>query len=486
MTTEAEKTAGGAPKDNGAAPATDAERAATLAARVAQSADGVTWRKVTTLLDVFGAYRLTTRVRERMEAALEQAGLEAKPPIRQVQRFETVRLSIRDEEDPHDERGRSRTMSRVLPIDDVVTITEWRPGQAPEPKGLFACMPDPSVVRWFDVDVIHSEPETIFHALEPVCPGLTEEMVVDLFTVDPRPHVHAYTDSPHLRMVSAFAVHTEESEEGASDADASKAGALVFQLVELLVGDGWMVTCWHRSKRYEGAEEVAEGAPEGHAELFEGVERWWREGGLSTAGDLGTLALHELVLTYPSASRVMNSWLEQWELDFHRRYDKTERHTLIDVRSLLAELEERLRAIERPESDARDSWFTGLSDDKWARRVHRLVQRALDDVESIHGTLRAALDLLGVHATAQHLSIAQRQAAQAEKLQTALALVTSILLVPTFIAGLFGANTMIPGQGKWWGFVLMLILMGGGATLTWRLIRPASRSHRDGGPGDPP
>jgi Mg2+ and Co2+ transporter CorA len=461
--------------------ATDTARAEALAAQVASTADGVTWRKVTTLLDLFGAYRLTTRVRERMEAALNHAGIEAKPPISEVQRFETVRLSVRDEDEepPDHERGRSRTMSRVLPIDDVLDITEWRAGHAPERKGLFGCMPDPGVVRWFDVDVIHSEAETIFGALEPICPGLTQEMIVDLFTVDPRPHVHAYTDAPHLRMVSAFSVHAEESEEGASDADASKAGALVFQLVELLVGDGWLITCWHRSKRYEGAEEVAEGSPEGHAEVFQGVARWWREGGVSTSGDLGTLALHELVLTYPITSRVMNSWLEQWELDFHRRYDKTERHTLIDVRSLLSELEERLRALERPESDAIDSWFTGLSDDKWARRANRLVERALEDVDAIHGTLRAALDLLGVHATAQQLRLAQHQAKQAERLQGALALVTSVLLVPTFIAGLFGANTQIPGQGEWWGFLLMIVLMVGGSLLTYRLITGGSKSSDD-------
>jgi hypothetical protein len=312
----------------------------------------------------------------------------------------------------------------------------------------------------------------IYETLDPVCPGLTQQMVVDLFTVDPRPYVHHYTDEPHLRMVSAFSVRADESEEGASDAEASKAGALAFQLVEMLAGDGWVVTCWHRSKHYQGAEEIAEGPPEGREDVMRGVEVWWRQGGLSTAGDLATLVLHELVLTYPSASRVMNSWLEQWELDFHKRFEKTERHTLIDVRSLLAELEERLRAIERPEADAADSWFTGLSSDKWPERLQRLMDRSLKDLDSIHATLRASLDLLGVHATAQQLTLARHSAAAQERLQGALALVTSVLLVPTLIAGTFGANTQIPGQGKWWGFGLMVVLMVLGAAGTWALIRP--------------
>src|SRR4051812_32176090 len=452
---------------------TDSQIAAKLAAQVDASADGITWRKTTTLLDLFGAYRLTTQVRDRIAAALSGAGLVAKPSIAEVQRFETVRLALDEDRDGRpDEAGRSRTMSRLLPIDDVVEVTEWRSGRGAEKKTLFQCVPVPDAVRWFHVDVIHSEPDMIFEALEPISPGLTLQMVMDLFTVAPRPYVHSYNDEPHLRMVSAFAVTADESEEGASAADASKAGALVVQLVEMLAGDGWMITCWHRSKRYHGAEEIAEGPPLGRTDVLRGVERWWVQEGLSTAGDLATLVLHELVLTYPSAARVMLSWLEQWELDFHRRFDKTERHTLIDVRSLLAELEERLRAIERPEADAADSWFTGLSSDKWAERVQRLMERSLRDLESIHGTLRASLDLLGVHATAQQLRLAQDQAKGQERLQTALALVTSVLLVPTFIAGTFGANTEVPGQGKWWGFGVMVILMVLGAAGTWALIRP--------------
>lgn len=461
--------------DNG-----DAATAARLAEQVKASADGVMWRKTTTLLDLFGSYRLTTEVRERIAAALVQAGLDSKPPITDVQRFETVRLALdedRDGQPDEAESGRTRTMSRLLPIDDVLEVTEWRPGRPPERKALFSLAAEPDAVRWFHIDVIHSEPEAIYQALDPICPGLTLQMVVDLFTVDPRPLVHSYTDEPQLRMVSAFAVHADESEEGASDANASKAGALEFQLVEMLAGDGWMITCWHRSKRYAGAEEIAEGEAAGRGEVLEGVQRWWLQGGLSTAGDLATLVLHELVLTYPSAARVMLSWLEQWELDFHRRFDQTERHTLIDVRSLLAELEERLRAIERPEADPEDAWFSLLSGTKWAHRVQRLMDRALADLQSIHGTLRSSLDLLGVHSAAQQLMLAKDQARSSERLQSTLAIVTSVLLVPTLIAGMFGANTQIPGQGKWWGFLLMVALMVLGAAGTYALLRPRRRDE---------
>src|SRR3954471_23682083 len=131
------------------APASDAATAAKLAEQVRASADGVTWRKMTTLLDLFGAYRLTTNVRTRIATALAEAGLDAKPPITHAERFETIRLAVHEDsdDDEHDPRSRSRTMSRLLPIDDVLEVTEWRTGYAPEQKSLFQCNPTRETVR---------------------------------------------------------------------------------------------------------------------------------------------------------------------------------------------------------------------------------------------------------------------------------------------------------------------------------------------------
>src|SRR4051812_566844 len=132
-------------------PTSDAQVAAALAEQVKASADGVTWRKMTTLLDLFGAYRLTTKVRERIATALSEAGLDPKPLIADAERFETIRLTVHEEaagqdDDEHDPRSRSRTMSRLLPIDDVLEVTEWRPGHAPEKKSLFQCTPTDEAV----------------------------------------------------------------------------------------------------------------------------------------------------------------------------------------------------------------------------------------------------------------------------------------------------------------------------------------------------
>src|SRR3954466_14221774 len=116
----------------------DDDVAARLAEQVRASADGITWRKTTTLLDLFGAYRLTSDVRARIAKALAEAGLDAKPPVADAQRFETIRLALHENaQSEHDPRSRSRTMSRLLPIDEVIEVSEWRPGRAPERTSLF-------------------------------------------------------------------------------------------------------------------------------------------------------------------------------------------------------------------------------------------------------------------------------------------------------------------------------------------------------------
>src|SRR3954454_10546040 len=442
-----------------------------LAAEVRAIDTGTTWRKVTTLLDEFGAYRLTAEVRARVGDALTQAGLQVKPPIDAVQRFETVRLSVLDESAAGE--GRTRTMTHVVPVDQAIRITEWCPGTHGRERTLFQAS-HPTGPLWIDVDVGHTEADVVFEALEPLCPGLTEEMLDELFTVDPRPKVTEYGDGD-LRFVSAFSAHAEESERGGSDAEASKAGAVVFQLVEILAGDGWLITCWHRSKRYEGAEEIAEGPPLGHDDVYRGVDRHWAREELTSAGDLATLILYELVGTYPLATRVLMSWLEQWEIDFHRSFDETERHTLIAIRSLLGEFEERLSAFERPEVEASESWFMGLTSDRWAVRVQHLVERALSDLADISAALRSSLDLLGVHSAAQHLNVARRQAAQTERLQGTVAIVTSVLLVPTLIASVFGSNTAIPGEGHWAGFIALIALMVLGAAGAYLVIQARGR-----------
>jgi hypothetical protein len=78
----------------------DRDRAERLADEVKHSTGSRrTWRRVTTLLRLFGpTYRLTDSVRQRIADALDDAGLVCEPPFREVERYGTVRLTLRDVE----------------------------------------------------------------------------------------------------------------------------------------------------------------------------------------------------------------------------------------------------------------------------------------------------------------------------------------------------------------------------------------------------
>ncbi|HEU4599524.1 MAG TPA: CorA family divalent cation transporter, partial [Solirubrobacterales bacterium] len=61
-----------------------------------------------------------------------------------------------------------------------------------------------------------------------------------------------------------------------------------------------------------------------------------------------------------------------------------------------------------------------------------------------------------------------------EKTQHRVELIAAVFLVPTLVVGFYGANTWVPGQGKHWGFWVMLVALllltaaAVATVLTWR------------------
>ena len=246
----------------------DEATAGELAEQVAASTGSRrTWRKVTTLLELFGVYRLTESVRERIAAALDEAGIVAEPPLTEVERYGTVRLALR--ETPHTQPPRS-----VARNGEPFQATVWRPGMAPSMVDDTA--PYGGII-WIDVDITRvTSPSELHAAISPLCgPELTLELVDKLLDADPLPKVEDYDG---VRNVTAFSVTTREGDEDPSDPDASKAGSLDFQLVEFLAAERWIVSCWHKRRpTSDGAHEEAELDPEDHSKLVEHVKQRWQE-----------------------------------------------------------------------------------------------------------------------------------------------------------------------------------------------------------------
>src|SRR4051794_39777086 len=120
----------------------DVAVAKSLAAEV-RAAEGRrrTWRKVTTLLDLFGVYRLTPAVRERIGVALRAAGLVAEPPIEIVERYQTIRLESVDKAVPL-ERATGQKDDQPSDGAAIRSVTQWVPGHRPYEASLVGAASD--------------------------------------------------------------------------------------------------------------------------------------------------------------------------------------------------------------------------------------------------------------------------------------------------------------------------------------------------------
>jgi CorA-like Mg2+ transporter protein len=191
-----------------------------------------------------------------------------------------------------------------------------------------------------------------------------------------------------------------------------------------------------------------------------------------SAGKLGLLLFREVACTYSRARRVMYSWLEMWDLDFHRRDVHTEPQTLRDLHLLVAEFHRRLNYL----CEARYlvggvGWFPDTLGTSLDEQLDSMVDRATEGLVALAKMLRSAADLLTTAGIREQLRLSKEQSHRGDRLQESFGVVTSVLLVPTFFAGVFGANTAVPGQGHWSGFVLMLVLMLVGGSGTYALFR---------------
>jgi Mg2+ and Co2+ transporter CorA len=435
------------------------------------------WREVRVLMGEFEIERLSYEARRRMASALSGAGLVPDPPLESVDRRDTVVLSRIDGLDALDSGG-DRTAAQPGSLKDVLKARTADPGQrvrTVDPESL--SVPIGGGVRWFDVgDSSRADAAELLDALNPGCGGqLTREMVDDLLSPDPRPKVKLW-DSGSIRGVAAFRVMAAESDEGAGAESLSKAGVLIFEPVEFLVGGDWLITCWHDAEVYRGADRVGERATAPSPTLFTEVERRWRASPVSSAGDLAVLVLFELALTYAPAYRQLYVWEEEWELDFFRRHDRCDHETLRDTRAGAAILRDWLHPLNPVgmRHDVERAWFPGVTGTKEsggyqiALDVDDRIDGALASLRDFNQTLRSAYDLLQLRE-----DVLDRH--RDERFQRNIAVGGSAILIPTLVAGIMGANTWVPGQSgptsPHWAFAALIVLVVLSGVIAWALLR---------------
>ncbi|MEZ0578021.1 CorA family divalent cation transporter [Nocardioides sp. MH1] len=388
-----------------------------------------------------------------------------------------------------------------------VRVSHWRAGvpgtMVPLDDAAEAAEADqpPGVVRWFEVDPDAGDPAVqaadLLERLRPWCPELNLAMLTDLLTPDVQPKSETYGDErTGVRKVSVPALVTRE-QENKDDRFDGQDEQLVIQLVELVVGPDWMVTCWHPSRILRSGRPPEAGAPLLREPFTSHVAHRWVQDPVDAArpdrpkeaGDLAVYLARSLVATYGASLRMLQRWVSEWEVLFYTTLGdhddqgdeepKSLKDAAVEISTFLAIVGEfsrsvtafRLAGDEMPN----DTWFADPDRDseqddgaetsnEQAKALSAAVDAASEKLEHLYNEIRADMDLLTIQSQA-------RQQEASERLQGYLGKVTGLILVPTFVAGLFGANTALPGQGSWAGFDLMLVLMIVSGAVSYWVIR---------------
>lgn len=302
---------------------------------------------------------------------------------------------------------------------------------------------------WFELACGVNRAEPILDVLAAHCSGLTDRMIEDLLTPDDEPEGNSY-GSGEIRLASSFSVVAQRPDERLERGTPQGVGALVFQPVELLASDSWLITCWHPGRTFQGTTKIKEDPPGSSDALHRAVAARWKNGQRGTPGDLGVSVMHELALTYAPAHRSLYAWLEDWELSLYTEDDLDNQGQLPELWGLMAVLRNWLNPLNKPglQADIDKAWLP-VTNHRSVIEVDDRVDKALAGLAKLSETLRQSFGLL-------HLEQSEEQRRHSERMQHRIEAAAAVFLVPTLIVGFYGANTWVPGQGKHWGFWVMV------------------------------
>lgn len=430
-----------------------------------------TWRKMSTLVSMFGGKRLTGGLRARMAQSLHAAGLDTEPSLLEpsLTRADSVRLLTRNRTfatAPHVEEFDVADASQVPTDTSVVSYTRWIAGESPQQTGSID--PRRNGAMFLQVNPNMEPADALLRAMRPHCEGLELETVENLLIADGHPDLEA--QGVHILRVSTIAVMTlDPPEEGEHPAKPeSVAGDLHLAPVEYVIGPDWLVVCWHNFVDVNSGETKT-GIEKVRKEVLDNVEHTWlQEDCGESSGDLATLITIELAARYSPALRQMESWLDQWEHSAGQASETTrlEVQSLVDLQLLLSEFARRLGWFREVKIAAAETWFPQTTHTELQAHLSSQIDRCLARLEYLKGSVRSCMDLANMHNLRYQLGRAdERQHAddlarrKADDFQRNLSYLAAVFLAPSLVAAIYGANTALPGLHSWLGFSLMIALM---------------------------
>jgi hypothetical protein len=328
-------------------------------------------------------------------------------------------------------------------------VSAWRLGTAPRPCDLDEVVEADAFI-WIELTCGAEMSSDVLESLSSSCPGLTHQMLVDLLTPDEAPAGVSFGEGA-IKLASTFSVETIRRKEKRARGSAEGLGVIRFQPVEIIAGPSWVISCWHPRRTFQGATKIDEDSPGSADEVFRGMaSRWLRDNPGGGAGDLGVALMHELALSYAPAHRALFSWLEDWELSLYVEDNLENRDQLPELWGLMAVLRDWLNPLNKPglRGDLAKAWLPATDHDA-VMEVDDHIGKALAGLAKLSEMLRQSFSLL-------HLEQAEEQRRQSERVQHRVELAAAAFLVPTLIVGFYGANTWVPGQGRHWGFWVMV------------------------------
>ncbi len=163
----------------------------------------------------------------------------------------------------------------------------WLPARHPEPAGLQE-LEQSSAIRWVDLyggDLRYSEAQAL---LNPVCRGeLTPWMVRDLIGAGRIQAADGYNGG-RVSVIPAFRTRHLQADGGVSS---------MFEPVRMLVGDGWLLSCWHPPRVYRGLRIEGVEPDQDSDALYGAVAQTWIATGGESAADLAEAVRAELAIS---------------------------------------------------------------------------------------------------------------------------------------------------------------------------------------------